>query len=72
MPEEIEQLAHQFIERGGWFDCEELTTGHVSLTAGFVVDDEPEDIAIEVCDNGPPVVAAVEKLVRAAAAWKPR
>lgn len=70
MPDDIEALATEFIERGGWFDVEHLSTGHVSLTAGFVVDDEPQDIAIRVVKNGPPVVSAVEALVREAAAFK--
>jgi hypothetical protein len=68
MPPDVEALAHRFIEAGGWFDVEAVP-GHASLTAGFVVDDEPQDIAIRVVDNGPPVVRAVEELVRAAAAW---
>lgn len=64
MPADIEALAIRFIESGGWFEVEELTTGEVSLTAcredGFDV----EDIAIRVVPNGPGVAAAVEGLVR--------
>ena len=69
MPDDIEALAFAFIERGGWFEVEELTSGHASLTACHIVDDEPQDIAIRVVENGPPVVPAVEALVREAAAW---
>lgn len=69
MPDEIEALAHKFIEAGGSFECEELTTGHVSLTAVHMVDDEPQDIAIKVCANGPPVIDAVEYVVRQADKW---
>jgi len=70
MPSEIEDLAKSFIEAGGWFECEELTTGHASLTACWKDDQEgSKDIAIEVVENGPPVVEAVERLVRKAAAY---
>jgi hypothetical protein len=65
-PEEIEAAAHAFIARGGWFECEELMTGHVSLTACAIVDDEPDDVAIEICRNGPEVPTAVDRLVRKA------
>jgi hypothetical protein len=70
MPEEIEALAFKFIEAGGWFEVEELTTGHASLTACYIVDSEPQDIATRVVDNGPPVVDAVADLVQAAAKWQ--
>lgn len=69
MPEDIEALAFRFIEAGGWFEVEGLTSGHVSLTACHVVDNEPQDIAIRVVNNGPPVVDAVADLVRAASTW---
>lgn len=69
MPDDIEALAFAFIERGGWFEVEELTTGHASLTACHIVDGEPQDIAIRVVENGPPVVPAVEALVRETANW---
>jgi hypothetical protein len=63
-PAEIEALAKRFIEAGGWFDAEHLTTGHVSLTAGFVIDDESDEIAIRVVENGQSVLGAVDELVR--------
>ena len=69
-PPEIETLAHEFIDRGGYFECEELTTGHASLTAGHP-DAEQGDIAIEVVKNGPAVPDAVDRLVKTAHAWKP-
>ena len=62
-PKEIEQLAHDFIKRGGWFECEVLSTGHVSLTACFNTADGPDDIAIRVIPNGPEVNIAVDELV---------
>jgi len=64
MPQEVEDLAKSFIAAGGRYECEELTTGHASLTAVYEVDGEDQDIAIEVCPNGPEVPPRVEKLVR--------
>ncbi len=64
LPEEVEALARRFIEGGGWFEVEELTTGHVSLTACAIVDNEPQDIAIRVVPNGPGVAEAVEAIIR--------
>ncbi len=69
MPADVEALAHAFIERSGWFEVEELTTGDASLTACHLVDGEPQDIAIRVVENGPPVVSAVDALVREAVGW---
>jgi hypothetical protein len=65
-PPEIEQLAQQFIAAGGKFEAEVLTTGYVSLTAVFEMNDEMEDIAIRVVPNGPEVLTAVDELVREA------
>jgi hypothetical protein len=59
-PEEIEAIAHRFIESGGRYECEELTTGHASLTAVKF----DRDVCIELCMNGPAVPAAVDALVR--------
>ncbi len=70
-PTEIEALADAFIKRGGWFECEILTTGHVSLTACAIVDDEPQDIEMIVCPNGPEIPVRVDELVRKAAASLP-
>jgi hypothetical protein len=66
---EIEQLAQEFIARGGYFECEALLTGHASLTAGHP-DAEEGDIAIELVMNGPDVPEAVDRLVRKAHAWR--
>lgn len=64
----IEELAREFIKSGGYFECEELTTGHASFTAGHM--DYPDgDIAIEVVRNGPMVPAAVDRLVEKAVKW---
>jgi hypothetical protein len=69
MPAEIEELAREFIDGGGYFECEELVTGHVSFTAGHASEKE-RDVAIEVVRNGPHVPAAVARLVRKAHAWR--
>lgn len=70
-PADIEKIACGFIERGGWFEVEHLVTGHASLTACFVIDGEPDDIAIRVVENGPAFPMAVDDLVREAAAKTP-
>lgn len=61
-PDEIEKLATEVIEAGGRFECEELRTGHASLTVSY----DGDDIAIELCRNGPEVPHAVDRLVRIA------
>jgi hypothetical protein len=68
--EEIEALAKDFIDRGGWFECEVLMTGHVSLTACWRMPEGDNDIEIEVVSNGPAVEDAVDRLVTRAAARK--
>jgi hypothetical protein len=65
---EVEQAAHAFIERGGWFECELLATGHVSLTACWNMPDGDNDISIEIVKNGPGVGDAVDRLVAKATA----
>jgi len=56
--------ARKVLDAGLQFECEILTTDEVSLT---VFDDEiEEDIAIEVCPNGPDVDAAIVRLINAA------
>jgi hypothetical protein len=64
-PVEIATLAQKFIATGGWFECEHLQTGHVSLTACMIVDGEPQDVLCELVENGPDVPPAVDRLVRA-------
>lgn len=62
-PPEIEALAARIIAAGGRFESEHLATGHVSLTVAY----NGDDIAIQVCMNGPHVPANVDQLVRTAA-----
>lgn len=64
-----EHEARFFIDKGGRFECEELMTGHVSLTAVFPTEEGDEDIAIEVVSNGPAVPTAVDQLVTSAVRW---
>jgi hypothetical protein len=63
-PSEIAALASRIIERGFLFECEHLTTGHVSFTIAGPDDDED----IEVVSNGPEVPVAVDRMVKRFAA----
>jgi hypothetical protein len=67
-PLKVEVLAEQFIAAGGRYG-EELMTGHASLTAVYDVDGEDQDVAIELCMNGPAVPEHVDKLVRRSVEW---
>lgn len=58
---EVEAKAREIIAAGYCFECELLTTGHVSLTIADPL--EQEDVAIEVVPNGPGLGEAVDKLV---------
>lgn len=66
---ELFDLAEKFLKSGGRYECEVLTTGHVSLTAVHRVDGEDQDVVTEICSNGPAVPAAVDRLVRRSIAW---
>jgi hypothetical protein len=69
MPLPIEHLALTFIKAGGRYEAEELRTGQISLTAVYTIDGEDQDIAIELCQNGPDVPYAVELLVHKSIAF---
>jgi hypothetical protein len=71
-PAGIEALAERFIAAGGRYECEELNTGHASLTAVHEVDGEDQDIAIELCRNEPTAPDKVDVLVRRSIAWLER
>ena len=62
MPEEIELMATALIESGYKFEIEELSTGMVHMDCSTYGAEGP--VALELCQNGPPVIAAVERLVR--------
>ena len=49
---EIEAIANRFIESGGKYECEVLTTGEISLTAVKKIKGEDQDVAIVICRNG--------------------
>jgi hypothetical protein len=63
MPEDVEKKAAALIQAGYHFDIEVLTTGLVSMTC----EDEEDVISIAICENGPPVVDSVRKIVEDAA-----
>ena len=58
-PQEIYDRAMKIIEKGHVFEIEVLTTGHVSIT----ISNGKEDVAIELCKNGPEVLTTVDELV---------
>lgn len=63
-PQSVEAAAKLFLDAGGWFEIEHLSTGDVSMTACMIDKDrEPFDAEIEVCPNGPEVIKCVDKLV---------
>ena len=61
-PIRIHRKAIDLMEIGCTFESEVLTTGEISLTVAY----EGEDIAIEICPNGPEVLDAVDKLILSA------
>jgi hypothetical protein len=58
---ETEAKALEILAAGYVFECEELTTGHVS----FTIHDprKQEDVAIQLGANGPEVPSLVTKLI---------
>jgi hypothetical protein len=58
-PAAIVQKANQILALGYCFECEELMTGMVSLT----ISDGEQDLAIELCRNGPAVPETVDRLI---------
>lgn len=59
---EVERLAAELVDAGWSFECEVLVDGTVS----FDCCDDETPLAMELTENGPPVVAAVSRLVRGA------
>lgn len=60
---EVAMKAKAMLNAGMRFECEELSTGVVSLTVVDMVDGEEDDVAMELVPNGPGVPSAVEKLI---------
>jgi hypothetical protein len=58
-PDDIAATAQWVIDHGGAFTAEELSNSVISMACEF----EDEDIAMELCNNGPEVLGAVDKLV---------
>ena len=46
-PADIESLAEKFIASGGRYECEVLTTGHVSFTAVKEIDPDDVETAVD-------------------------
>lgn len=58
-PDHIAKAATVITEHGFRFECEELTTGDVSMT----ISDDFGDYAHELSPNGPEVPTSVDKLI---------
>lgn len=58
-PDHIVKAADAIIGRGFRFECEILSTDHVSVT----ISDDDDDYAIELCQNDESVHKAVERLI---------
>jgi len=64
-PAKITTLATAILAAGGRFEIEELREGTVSMTVEHPdYEDEQGPVAIELCENGPAVLDAVDKLIR--------
>lgn len=62
-PADVEAKAAAVIAAGGRFEVEKLRTGVVSMEVVRDGDVETESVAMQLCANGPDVLAAVDKLV---------
>ena len=70
-PEDTAQKADYLVEKGCWFDIEELTTGMISATVEHEARNEDEDedgwtLAHELGPNGPPIGAMIDTLIKTA------
>lgn len=63
MPQDIFDLAQEFIAAGGSYTSELLPGDDVSLCAEFTVEDERRDVVCVVCFNNSSVPVAVEQLI---------
>jgi hypothetical protein len=73
-PPDLEEQVVELLERGVYFDIEELRTGVVSMTAEDETVEDSGPLAHELCKNDPVAVpAAVRRLLEdAIKARKPR
>lgn len=60
-PEPVTEKARAIVAAGYVFECEEMMSGIVSFT--IVNPRTEEDVAHELCRNGPAVLVAVDKLI---------
>lgn len=63
-PLEVETIARDFINRGGLYFCEVLGDGKVNLFACVMKNDEPVEVETRLTENGPPLMDAVDEIVR--------
>ena len=57
--------AKKILDNGLVFEIEELTTLEISMT----LSNGEEDVCIRLCENGPPVMAALKELINDGVAW---
>ena len=65
---EVEGLGRKFIALEGAYVCEILPDGKARIAACQFVNGVQKDVEVEVCDNGPGLPAAVERVIRASVA----
>lgn len=64
---DLEAMAVEILKAGYVFEIEMLQTGQISMEViKRKPDDDAEVIAGEICENGPPVIEAVAKMVKEA------
>ncbi len=71
-PDEICEQAQKLLEAGWRLEIEMLATSAISMTVERDVDGDDDEIvcsAHEICNNGPAVPIAVDKLITEATAW---
>ena len=69
-PDEICEQAQKLLKAGWRLEIEMLGTGAISMTVERDGDDDEIVCpAHEICDNGPAVPVAVDKLITEATAW---
>ncbi len=68
----IENLGQYFIASGGKYLCEILPNGQARLAACLLIEGEQRDVEVEVVDNGPMLMDAVNRLVGNSVTHVPR
>jgi hypothetical protein len=62
MDPKTEELAHKLLNDGYRFEIEEILGGMVHMDCSKSGAEGP--VALELCENGPPVAVSVERLVK--------